>query len=264
MLRTFIFNEENRWIEETQILLFHDICAFIDTEDEQIYIWTGPNIKKARKKKAKSQLFSLLSENSDKNWNIIENQTKFPSEIVNRIENMLEIARENKKMGKLKYSTFSTIRITFVLLTISSFLKVLSIAFVANLLLLPSDTTTYQISSSNYFFTLSIYRIITISTLFLFIINFLIAFYEKNLRIIILSIIAVIIDIGILLYISQGIFLFLFQEGSTDTLFLILKSDFILFVMLNSTALLIETVPNVYETVSFFKTYKEYIFVPNN
>ncbi|TXT63598.1 MAG: membrane protein of unknown function [Promethearchaeota archaeon] len=263
MLKIFIYNEENRWIEETQILLFHDICAFIDTEHEKIYIWEGPNIKRARKRKAEAQLFSLLSENSDKNWNIIENQNKFPSEITNQIENMLELAKENKKRGKLKYSKFSTIRITFAIITISSFLKILSIFYIASLLFLPSNTSSYQISSTNYFFMLFVYRIITISTLILFSINLLIAFYEKDFWLIILSIIVISIDIGILLYISQGIFLFLFQEGSTDILFLIPKSDFIFFIILNLMALLIETIPIVYETVSFSKTYKKYIFIPN-
>ena len=36
MLRTYIFNaQKNIWIEEEEYLLYHDLCAFLD-EDNQI------------------------------------------------------------------------------------------------------------------------------------------------------------------------------------------------------------------------------------
>lgn len=261
MLRSFIFNEENRWIEEDQILLLHDICLVINSKQNNAYLWKGPEIKKARLKKANESLHIILTQNSDKKWEIIEKQDRFPESVENKINSMLEIARKNKEMGKLKYSRFSTIRITFILLIFIIILKFFSIISNISLLLLPSTTNVYIISSELYFTFLEIYRILTIITLSLFILNLILALIEKSFRTIIFSILGIIIDIGILLLINQGIFLFLFQEDSSENIFFILKLDIITFLIFNLTSISLETIPNIYELFSFYKTYKRYIHV---
>jgi len=261
MLRSFIFNEENKWIEESQILLFHDICVVIDTKEKTAYLWNGPNTKKARIKKAKKELISLFSNFTEKKWEISEKISQFPSEITQIIDSMLELSKKNREMGKLKFSRFSSIRVSFILLIIIFFLNLSSIIFLITLFFIPSVYGVYMISSDFYFLILEVYGIITIITLLVFIINFLLGFFEKDYRLAIFSLVGIIVDLGVLFYINQGIFLFIHQEGSTGDLFLILKSDFIIFLLLNIIALAIEFIPNLYQLTEFYKTYKDFIFI---
>jgi len=261
MLRTFIFNEENRWIEEEQILLLHDICAIINSNEMIIYIWTGPEIKKNKLKKAKEKLFKIISNYSEETWKIYEKEKDFPILVKTKIDSMLQITKENKEMGKLKYSRFSTIKLSFIFLIITSILTFISIFLILSLFFTPSIGDTYFISSSSYFLYLNIYRILTITTLIIFTLNSIISAFERDPGIFIFSLLGLIIDIGILVYINQGIFLFIHLEGSTEELFLILKTDFDIFIILNLIELLIVIVPNLYKLYNFYKTYKRYIFI---
>ncbi|MCK4281207.1 MAG: hypothetical protein KAX10_03760, partial [Candidatus Lokiarchaeota archaeon] len=62
-----------------------------------------------------------------------------------------------------------------------------------------------------------------------------------------------IMSIGFLLYISQGIFLFLFQSGSTTIIYLISKSDLGIFLLINFIGIIILVFPTIYSIFWIFK-----------
>jgi len=62
MLKTYIFNEStDSWIEEHSILLYQDLCIFLDEERNKIYIWNGPKSSKEKLEKGKESLVKLIS-----------------------------------------------------------------------------------------------------------------------------------------------------------------------------------------------------------
>ena len=94
----------------------------------------------------------------------------------------------------------------------------------------------------------------------MFILNIIIGLYEMEAQVIIFSLMGLIICSGILLYLQQGIYLFLFQEGSTSTLYLIKIQDITLFYIIILSAIAIFELPNLLKLISFIRTYRKYIF----
>lgn len=88
----------------------------------------------------------------------------------------------------------------------------------------------------------------------------IIGLYEMEAQVIIFSLMGLIICSGVLLYLQQGIYLFLFQEGSTSTLYLIKIQDITLFYMIIFSAITIFELPNLLKLISFIRTYRKYIF----
>jgi hypothetical protein len=101
------------------------------------------------------------------------------------------------------------------------------------------------------------YTLIIIS-LIVFIVNIIIGFYEKESQVIIFSFMGLIICIGLVFYLQQGIYLFLFQEVAG--LYLIKIQDVIFFFMTVLTAISIFEIPNLLKLVNFIITYRSYIF----
>jgi hypothetical protein len=97
-------------------------------------------------------------------------------------------------------------------------------------------------------------------TNFLFLINLIIGITEMESQVIIFSFGGLAICVGIFFYLNFDIFLFIFQDGSTLTNFLILKSDLLFFILIITLSVLIFEIPNIYKLISFLKTYRKYIF----
>jgi len=260
MLRTFIFDEsKSHWIDEEHRLLSQDICAILDEENDVIYLWNGPKSKKAKFRKGFKQLNQLVSSFPDLNIQFVMAKKNFPIQIQNKIDSLLE----SMKLGKgkvLKFSRFTTIRIFSISIMISVILPILSFLNLSTSLFWPMFNGNYQVNDINYATWINNSKIFTLIALIFFSINILIGIIEHENQVIIFSTNSMIISIGLIMYLNQGIFLFLFQEGSTPTTYLILSKDILIFLLLNSMALLIFEIPNIYKLISFFKTYRKFIF----
>ncbi|MFW9971733.1 MAG: hypothetical protein ACFFDF_16190 [Candidatus Odinarchaeota archaeon] len=260
MLRTFIFDEaKSHWIEAEHSLLSQDICAIFDEESNMLYLWNGPKSKKTKFRKGYRQLKQLISNYPELNIQLILSKKNFPNQIQNKVDSLLKSMK--LESGKnLKFSRFTTIWIFSICIVIAVILPILSFLNLSSSLLWPIFYGNYQVNYIAYEVWINISKIFTLITLILFFINLLIGIIEYENQIIIFSIISIIISIGSILYLNQGIFLFLFQEGSTSTIYLILPKDLLLFLILNLMALLIFEIPNIYKLISFFKTYRTFIF----
>ncbi len=260
MLRTFIFDEsKSNWIEEKHLLLLHDICAVLDEEKSKIYIWNGPKSSKERFKKGYNQVRELVSNYPDEEFQIVLLEKEVPSKIQNRLDSMLE----SIKMGGenlLKFSRFVTLRVYFIFLISAIILPIISFLNLSSSLLWSFSNGNYQISSNIFEIWINLSKNLIFATLFVFIINIIVGAIERENQVIVFSIIGLILCIGLTLYLNQGIFLFLFQSGSTLANYIISQKDIFIFLLLNLTAILIFEILNNYKFISLFKTYKKFIF----
>ncbi len=262
MLKIFIYDQiKDTWIEETQILLFHDLAAIFDEDSKQIFVWQGNNIKKSKIKNGLECLEDLLSKTSNYNWKIITKENNFPDIIHQTIDSMLKATKERKQEEKLKYNHFLTIRLSFILLIGILVFIVLSCINLIIPLFSSVINKAYQISASKYNLWLNLYQIFTIFTLIFLACNFIISIYEQEIEMFIFSLIGIIIDIGILLYLRQGIFLFIHQPGSTYSLYLISIDDLTTFILLNLSSILIILCSTFYKLYKFALTYWKYILI---
>jgi len=164
----------------------------------------------------------------------------------------------NKKV--IRFSRFTTIRIYSISLLITILLPILSFLYLSSSLAWAISNGIYQVNSTTYNSWIENSKFLMFITLILFSINIVIGIIENENQVIIFSLNGLIISIGILLYLNQGIFLFLFQEGSTLTSYRILQTDIFIFLLVILIAMLIFEVPNLYKLISFFKTYRKFIF----
>lgn len=254
MMRTFIFDEsKSHWIEEEHHLLSHDICAILDEEKEIVYLWSGPKSNKAKFRKGYSQVKELISSFPELNIQFVMVKKNFPIEIQNKLESLLE----SMKLGKekvLKFSRFTTIRIYSFSIVVAVLLPILSFLNLATSLLWPISNGNYQVNNIRYDTWINNSKIISIITIIFFSINIIIGIVENEHQVIIFSLNGLIISIGLLLYLIQGTFLFLFQEGWTLTNYLILQKDIFIFLILILTAILIFEIPYIYKLISFWKS----------
>jgi hypothetical protein len=262
MLKIFIFDPiKGKWIEESQILLFHDLAAVFDEDAKKIFIWKGNNIKQSKVQKGMESLEDLLSNFPNFKWKIITKEKEFPDKVHKRISSMLKATKERKQEEKLKYNHFLTIRLSFIVLIGILVFTILSFFNLIMPLFNPIINEAYQISASKYNLWLKIYQIFTILILVFLSCNFVISIYEQELEVFIISLIGIIISIGIILYLRQGIFLFIHQTGSTYFLYLISIKDLIIFILLNLLAILIVLCSTSYKLYKFARTYWKYIFI---
>ncbi len=260
MIRTFIFNEDkSNWLEEERSLLPHDICAILDEENELIYLWSGPKSNKEKFRKGYVQIKDLISNFSKINLQVVMAKNNFPLDIQNKVDSLLE----SMKMGNekiLKFSRFTTIRIYSISIIISIVLPVLLFVFLSSSLAWTISNGNYEVKSTIYDFWIDTSRLLTLLTLLFFSINTIIGIIEYENQVIIFSLNGFILSIGLLIYLNQGIFLFLFQEGSTLTRYFILQRDIFFFLIIVLMTILIFEIPNIYKLMSFFKTYRKFIF----
>ncbi|MBD3197722.1 MAG: hypothetical protein GF317_21905 [Candidatus Lokiarchaeota archaeon] len=260
MLKTFIYNEEKReWIEEDAILLFQDICVILDTDSNQIFLWKGPKAKKSLLKKGKQDLLDLISNMPGLKLNLNNLEEKLPERIQNKIDSMLNAVQVKRKSDSLKYSHFFTIRLSLLLMVIVILSSIAALFVNISSIFWQVSSTNFQISSSRYILWLDLYKTFLILVLIMISINLLVSLYEKDIGLIIICVIGIVILIGILMYASQGIFLFIFQAGSTDMVFLINISDIYLYVFLNIIALTPILLLHLLKCLKFLKSYWRYI-----
>ncbi len=259
MLRTFIYDElKSNWIEEEKNVLSHDFCAILDEESEIIYLWNGPKSNKTKFRKGYKQIKYLFSNFPELNIQIVMTKNNFPIEVKNKINNILDSFNFGKDKI-LTFHRFTTIHIYSISIILAVFIPILLIFYLSTCLYWPIIDGFYEVNSIVYSNWITVSKILSIITIIIFSINILVGAIEIEHQVIIFSLIGLIISIGLILYLNQGIFLFLFREGSTLTNYFISTRDIFVFLLLNITAILIFEIPNIYKLISFFKTYRKFI-----
>jgi len=260
MIRTYIFDDiKNNWIEENENLLLYDVSAFLDEENEKIYLWKGSKSRKEKFQKGYNSISKIVAD-TNKNFHIITLKEEIPDFIKIKIEKMLENAIREEQFEKYKFSKFTTIRFYFLFLLIALILPLISIINLGSFLFWDINGNNFVIAAEDYQNWLSLSYILMIITLISFVFCLIIGIYESEDQVIIFSIIGLIICIGIVLYLQEGIFLFLFQEGFTNSTYLIKNIDLIIFFILNIIGVSILEIPNFLKILFFVKTYRKYLF----
>jgi len=260
MLKTYIFDEANKnWIEERSSLLYHDLCALLDEERNIIFIWNGPKSSQVRLKKGYELLENLVSNYPNINFQISILNKKVPDYVQIRLDKMLsEIKQEDKKEFD-KFSRFITLRLYFIFLLPALIFPIISFLNLSTSLDWRKTGYNYEVSSGLYDNWLSISLFFIILTIISFAIILTIGIIEIESKIIIYSIIGLVGSSGIAIYLQQGIFLFLFQDGSTASIYYIKQSDILLFLVVIVFGIAIYEIPNFIELINFIKVYHKFI-----
>ena len=260
MLRTFIYNEiKNNWIEEDEYLFFHDLCAFLDEDNKIIYLWKGPKSTKKRYRKAYHSLDELISNYKEPKFQINVLAKYIPHPIEQLLDKMLLAAKSQEERGRLKFSKFITIRLFLAFSLLAIMFSALSSFFLTSCLFWSRMGDNFITSSLIYHSWLFYQQMFMLITLIMFILNTIIGLYEMETQVIVFSLIGLIICSGIFIYLQQGIFLFLFQEGSSSTLYIIKINDIISFCIILLSAIAFFEILNLSKLISFIKTYRKYI-----
>ncbi len=260
MLKTYIFNDANKnWIEEHSSLLYHDLCALLDEERKIIYIWNGPKSSQVRLKKGYELLGNLVSNYPNINFQITILNNKVPDYVQIRLDKMLsEIKQEDKKEFD-KFSRLITLRLYIIFLLPALIFPITSILNLSISLAWRKTGYNYEVSSVLYDNWLSISLFFIILTIISFAIILTIGIIEIEYKIITYSIIGLVVSSGIAIYLQQGIFLFLFQDGSTASIYYIKQSDILLFLVVIVFGISIYEIPNFVELINFIKIYHKFI-----
>ena len=261
MLKTYIFDGPNKkWIEEQSSLLYHDLCALLDEERKIIYIWNGPKSSQERLKKGHELLKNLISNYPNINFQISILNGKIPDYVQIRLDNMLSEIKHEGKKEFYKFSRFITLRLYFIFLLPALILPLISLLNLSTSLAWRKTGYNYEVSSGLYENWLSISLFFIILTIISFAIILTIGIIEIENKIIIYSIIGLLVSSGIVIYLQQGIFLFLFQDGSTASIYYIKQSDILLFLVIIVFGIAIYEIPNLVELINFIKVYRKFIF----
>ncbi|MFX1327157.1 MAG: hypothetical protein ACFE91_03310 [Promethearchaeota archaeon] len=260
MLRTFIFNEvKSQWVEEEHVLLSHEICAILDEEREIIYLLNSPKSSREAFRKGYKQIKELGSNFPELNIQYVIARKNIPEDVKKKVDSMIESAKLTK--GKiLKFSRFTTIRIYSISILLAVFFPIFYFLNLSTSFFWSSLNGNYRVSNIIYNKWINYSKTFIIISLIFIIINIIIGIIEKESQVIIFSFNGILISFGLLIYLNQGIYLFIFQEGSSLTRYLISHRDIFFFLFLNLIAFLILEIPNIYKLISFFKTYHKFIF----
>ena len=259
MLRTYVYNPtSDAWIEEEYELLFHDVCAILDDKAKKIFLWKGPKSSKDSLQKGVKSINNLISDFQD--FEIIFLKNNIPSYIKEKLDTLLESVERESHLEQYEFTHLISIRsylfISLITL-ISIFIYLINLWSVISWpglngnIVIPADSYQKWVIFSR---TLLLIIIIFIAILLA------LGIYEYEVQSIILSIIGLILGISMIIYLQQGIFLFLFQSGSDSFTYLIKGTDILFFLFLLTSSTMVYLLPSVLKLIFFIKTYKEFIF----
>lgn len=260
MLRTYIFNDsKSKWVEEDRHLLSHDTYVILDEENEILYLWREPKNSKRRFKKGYMHLKELVSGFPELNLQFIMVKKNFPSEVLMKLDSMSEKFKKGSP-ANLLFSRIITINIYFIILMGTIILPIISLFNLSSSLLWPNSNGNYIVINTTFQLWINFSEALTYITLTLFLINLIIGVIELEYEAIIFSFIGFLICVGLAVYLNFDIFLFIFQEGSTLTNFLILREDIWFFLSVNLILIMMFEIPSILKLISFLKTYGKFIF----
>jgi len=261
MLKTYIFDEANKkWIEEDKSLLYHDLCAILDEERNIIYLWNGPKSSQEKLKKGYGLLEILMSYYPTINFQLLILKKKAPRHIQDRIDIMLNEIKHKNKKDYYKFSRFITLRSYLIFLLVSIILPVISFVNLISSLLWTKVDANFEIGAEIYNNWLLISSLLIVISLIFFSVMILIGIIENESQVIVFSLLGVLVCAGLITYLQQGIFLFLFQEGSSSSIYYIRQNDVIEFLIINGLGIIVFEIPNVIKLILFIKIYRKFVF----
>ena len=261
MLKAYIFDEANKkWIEEDKSLLYHDLCAILDEDHNIIYIWNGPKSSQEKLKNGFGQLETLMTYYPTLNFKLSILKKKAPSHIQDRIDMMLKEIKHEDEKDYYKFSRFTTLRLYLIFLLGSIILPVLSFLNIITSLSWTKLEGNFEIGAEAYKNWLFFSLLLMIISLIFFSIMIIIGIFEIEYQVIIFSLLGALVCSGLVIYLRQGIFLFLFQEGSSSSIYYIKQTDIIEFLIIILFGIIVFEVPNVIKLISFIKIYKKFVF----
>ncbi|MHA2289370.1 MAG: hypothetical protein ACXABG_11350, partial [Promethearchaeota archaeon] len=241
-------------------LLYHDLCAILDEERNIIYLWNGPKSSQEKLKKGYSLLETLMSYYPTINFKLSILKKKIPNYVQEKIDVMLNEIKQEQKIDYYKFSRFTTLRL-FIILSLSSI--ILPIAAFLNLASSLSWTQidgNIEIGAIAYNNWLLISSLLIIISLILFSIMIIIGIIEIEYQAIVFSVLGALVCTGLIIYLQQGIFLFIFQGGSSSSIYYFSQNDIIEFLIVIILGLLVFETPNTIKFISLMKTYRKFIF----
>jgi hypothetical protein len=266
MLRTFVYYEKKGiWMEESH-LLFHDLAGFLDEEEKTLYLWNGPKSTEDRLGKAYEAINDLFGNFPDPEFvnslNIVILEEEFiPEYIQERIDRMLEAVTREEEEEKYTFTRLWTIRMYFTFSLIAILLATFSLL---NLTLGHSVWLFYQgnrvVTDTTYNLWIWSSVILFSISLILSILNLLVGIVEREVQVMVFSVVGIFVFSGLVGYLSQDIYLFLFQPGSISEIYFISITDLAIFSSLILFATMIFLLPNLYKFLIFTKNYRDYIF----
>ncbi|MFX0011552.1 MAG: hypothetical protein ACFE9R_14660, partial [Candidatus Hermodarchaeota archaeon] len=151
MLKTYIFNSnDNIWIEEKFTLLKHDICAFLDEDQREIYIWKGPKSTKEKYRRAISAIKPLIESRTTFQLTLKDIDQKLPPYIQKKLDELIKTKSDNEERLKYIFSHFITIKFYFILLIINIGLSLVSITNLAVFFNWSSSGGNYVVMAETY------------------------------------------------------------------------------------------------------------------
>jgi len=172
---------------------------------------------------------------------------------------LLKIQQGDKK-EYYKFSRFTTLRLYLIFLVVSIILPILSLVNLGSSLSWTKIDANFEIAAEAYKNWLLIPFILIIISLILFSIMIIIGIIEAEYQVIVFSLLGVLICSGLGIYLQQGIFLFLFQEGSSPSIYIIKQNDVIEFLIVVLLGIIVFEIPNVIKLISFVKIYRKFVF----
>ena len=261
MLRTYIYNEKkDNWIEEEHELLFHDLCAFLNDDNKTIYLWNGPKSTKDKLNKGIDSLKHILTSYQDIKYDIVILSKKIPSHLKIKLKKLLESVKREENIEKFQFTRFITIRSYFFVSLVAFLFPLILVIDLWSALTWSSMNDNFVISAILYHFWLNFASVSTIISIVSISIIFALSIYEYETQGIIIHLIGLIVNVSFLIYFQQGIYLFLFQPGFTDSTYIIRIYDVLVFLTLISVSSAIYELPSLFKLISFVKTYKEFLF----
>jgi len=262
MLITYIFDEANKkWIEEDKSLLYHDLCAILDEERNIIYLWNGPKSSQERLKKGYGLIENLMSKYPTINFQLSMLKKEVPSYIQDRIDIMLNEIKYKDKKDYYNFTRFTTLRLYLIFLLVSVIFPFLSFLNLVSSLMWPKIDGNFEIGAGPFNIWLLISFILTIISLISFSIMIIIGIVEIEYQVIIFSLLGVLVCSGLIIYLQQGIFLFLFQGSSPSPLiYYIRQNDIVESLIVVVLGILVFEIPNMIKLITFIKTYRKFVF----
>jgi len=262
MLITYIFDEANKkWIEEDKSLLYHDLCAILDEERNIIYLWNGPKSSQERLKKGYGLIENLMSKYPTINFQLSMLKKEVPSYIQDRIDIMLNEIKYKDKKDYYNFTRFTTLRLYLIFLLVSVIFPFLSFLNLVSSLMWPKIDGNFEIGAGPFNIWLLISFILTIISLISFSIMIIIGIVEIEYQVIIFSLLGVLVCSGLIIYLQQGIFLFLFQGSSPSPLiYYIRQNDIVEALIVIVLGILVFEIPNMIKLITFIKTYRKFVF----
>lgn len=261
MIRSYIFHEDkNNWLEE-EYLLYHDLCALLDEEDHIIYLWNGPESSRDRLEKGYGSVVDLIANMPVENPLQLTILTEdVPPNVQKKLDAMLERVREEEMRETLKFSNLKSIRAYFICLLLGIVFPILTFFVALSSLGWPSASGIAEVGAGVYATWIIAAIVLMAIGLTAYIGCAIIGILERDLQAAVFASIAILISIGFLIYYSQGVFLFLFENNSTSSTYYISQLQLGLFVFINLVGIIVLEAPNVYKFITFFKDYNYYIY----